>query len=152
MNSQVESLKTHQDGVTLQILKHMFGPLLLPDFHIFWRKKSPLLPSPDIFALQDRIIFIYSSAINKESTTPWLFRVISVLVLVRNITCGLLKSSAVFALFFLWGLSFGSFRWGQCLLIPDFTSLFFSPFPFSHNILPLRKPRRRGKRRSLRWL
>ncbi len=135
----------------------MFGPLLLPDFHVFWKKKSPSnyighLPSPDIFAVQDRIIFIYRSTLDKESTTPRLFLVFSVLMFVRNMTCGLLKSSAVFAFSLLWSLSFGSLRWGQCLLIPGFTSLFFPPFPFLHNILPLREPQRRGKRRSLRWL
>ena len=157
MNAQVESVKTHQDGVSLLILEHMFGPLLLPDFHVFWKKKSPSnrighLPSPDIFALQERIIFIYKSVINKESTTPRLFQVVLVLVLVRNMTRGLLKSSVVFAVSFLWGLSFGSLEWGQWLLIYGFTSLFFSPFPFPHNILPLREPRRRGKMRSFRWL
>jgi hypothetical protein len=112
MNAQVESLKTHQDGVTLQILKHMLGPFLLPDFHVFWKKKSPSnrighLPSQDIFALKDRIILIYRSALNKELTTPWLFQVVSVLVLVRNMTCGLLKSLAFLLFPFFGALSLG---------------------------------------------
>jgi hypothetical protein len=135
----------------------MLGPLLLPDFHVFWKKKSPSncishLSSLDLFAFKDQVIFVYMSALNIELATPQLFRVVSVLVLVRNMTCGLLKSSAVFAFSLLWGLSFGRFRWGQCLLILGFTSLFFFPLSFLHNILPLREPRRRGKGRSLRRL
>jgi hypothetical protein len=84
----------------------MLGFLLLPDFHVFWKEKSLSncvghLSTPDTSTLQDRVSFVYSSTINEKNTTPRLFWIVSVLDLLRNLTCGLLKSSGrlAFALF-----------------------------------------------------
>ena len=156
INPKVKCLETHQDGVALQILKHLLRPLFLPNLHVFWKEKSPPnsichLSSPNLFAFEDQIFFVYRPALNVELTLPRLFRVVSVLMFMRHMTCGLLKSSTIFVFsLFGWGFSFGRFGEGQSLLTPGFSNFFFSPLPLPHYELPLREPRRRREGKSLR--
>ena len=82
----------------------------------------------------------------RKTTTPLLFWIVSVLDLLRNLTCGLLKSSGRFAFaFFRRGLLLEGLGQGQLLPSLILIVLFLSSFPLPpHYILPLKKPKRRG--------
>ena len=135
----------------------MLGSLLLLDLHVFWKEKSlsnrfgHLSTSNSSSTLEDRVSFINRSVLKKKSAAPRLFQVVLMHTSLRNLTCGFLKSSVILTLCLFWGLNLWKLRWSRSFLTADVIILLLSSLPFlPHDILSLRKSRRRSERRS-RW-
>ena len=111
------------------------------------------MSTKDVLSFPDRIIFIHRSAIYIKFTLPRRRQFFLMFAFMRNMTDGLLGSSAILtSSLFERGLGRGRFSVDQGLLLFCYSSFFLSLPPLFHNGFSLREPGSKGNIRSFRRL